>query len=110
MGKGTLNKLRVDKLGLNSMTKNENLIEPFPTFYLWSKEFLPACPTWGTNIMITGYPQLTREDVPEFEPTQALTTFLASGDEPIYLGFGSMPILNAHTTIKIASNGKIPIS
>jgi UDP:flavonoid glycosyltransferase YjiC (YdhE family) len=47
---------------------------------------------WGDDVLVSGYWFLDSED---WTPDAALAEFLASGDKPIYVGFGSMPGIDA---------------
>jgi sterol 3beta-glucosyltransferase len=48
-----------------------------------------AARSGGDDIHFTGY--WFRDEDPGWRPTGALATFLGSGEQPIYIGFGSMP-------------------
>jgi UDP:flavonoid glycosyltransferase YjiC (YdhE family) len=43
---------------------------------------------WDAHFQVTGY---LFDDDPEWTPRQDLTDFLAAGEAPVYIGFGSMP-------------------
>ncbi|MCK7467795.1 MAG: hypothetical protein MZU91_06530 [Desulfosudis oleivorans] len=43
---------------------------------------------WSDNAYITGY--WFQEDAKEWNPSIELKTFLAEGEAPVYVGFGSM--------------------
>jgi len=57
-----------------------------PHAYLWSPSLLAKPSDWGPHIDVTGFvfPDETR-----FQPSSALREFLAAGDPPVYVGFGS---------------------
>jgi len=55
--------------------------------HLVSETLVPRPSDWPANVMIGG--ACTLEE-PAFEPPADLVDFLASGSQPIYLGFGSM--------------------
>ena len=52
---------------------------------------VPVPDDWGANVKVTGYWFL---DEPHWAPSPALQHFLATGDKPVYVGFGSMPGLD----------------
>jgi len=60
-----------------------------PHAYLWSPCILNKPEDWGPHIDITGFVFL--DEASHFEPPPALQEFLASGDPPVYVGFGSCP-------------------
>src|SRR5215470_6707328 len=60
-----------------------------PHAYLWSAGALAKPWDWGPQIDVTGFVFL--DDQARFTPPQALQDFLAAGDPPVYVGFGSVP-------------------
>jgi sterol 3beta-glucosyltransferase len=61
---------------------------PIGTLYAYSPHVVPKPPDWTDNIVVSGYWFL---DNAEWRPDPELSAFLASGDRPVYVGFGSMP-------------------
>lgn len=59
-----------------------------PVLYAISPLVMPRPAAWGANIHMTGFWRDSR-DV-DFTPSPELAAFLAGGDKPIYVGFGSM--------------------
>jgi sterol 3beta-glucosyltransferase len=59
-----------------------------PVIYTFSPRIYPKPADWGDNVPLTGYWFLPAD--PSWSPTAELTAFLASGDQPVYFGFGSM--------------------
>jgi len=59
-----------------------------PVLYAISPLVMPRPANWGENIHMTGFWRDER-DV-DFTPSPELAGFLAAGDKPIYIGFGSM--------------------
>ncbi|MDZ7629772.1 MAG: glycosyltransferase [Gemmatimonadaceae bacterium] len=59
----------------------------YPICYAYSPAVLPAPPDWPEWIAPTGWWYL---DEPSYQPNSTLETFLASGDAPVTIGFGSM--------------------
>lgn len=60
---------------------------PRRTLYGYSPQVLPRSADWGPEISVTGYWVLPE---PHWQPPQALLDFLAEGEPPVYIGFGSM--------------------
>lgn len=65
--------------------------KPAATLYAYSPHVVPVPDDWGANVKVTGYWFL---DEPHWAPSPALQHFLATGDKPVYVGFGSMPGLD----------------
>ena len=63
--------------------------EPVTVLHAYSSAISPAPGDWPANNVITGFWRL--EDQSSWQPSPAFQEFLAAGDAPIYLGFGSMP-------------------
>jgi UDP:flavonoid glycosyltransferase YjiC (YdhE family) len=86
-------RLRAQLLGLrssrrNSFTKNSRG-EPITCLHAYSPTLSPRPGDWPESTIVTGFWRLP--DNSNWEPDPALSEFLAAGDAPIYLGFGSMP-------------------
>lgn len=77
---------RVGELGLG---KRSQSLRPAATLYAYSPSVLPRPSDWPPDVAVTGYWFL--DDDPEWSPPDALQAFLAAGDQPVYIGFGSMP-------------------
>ena len=60
-----------------------------PHAYLWSPSVLAKPDDWGSHIAVTGFVFL--DEAARFEPPDPLEAFLAAGDPPVYVGFGSCP-------------------
>jgi sterol 3beta-glucosyltransferase len=76
---------REKTLGLPARGKGRT---PLGTIYAYSPHVLPRPADWGDDVLVSGYwfvapPQWTMPD--------DLAVFLADGDAPVYIGFGSMP-------------------
>ena len=80
-----LRQWRADTLGLSARDKPAPLAG---TLYGYSQHVIPKPPDWGADIAVTGYWFL---DAPEWRPDADLAAFLAAGEPPVYVGFGSMP-------------------
>ena len=81
----TVGAWRQDVLGLPKRGKPDAMAG---TLYGYSPHVLPKPADWGADVAVTGYWFF---DSPQWQPDAALAAFLASGDAPIYVGFGSMP-------------------
>lgn len=72
------------ELGLARMS---NPYHRLPFLGGWSPVLVPTPPDWDLDTTVTGQWRLAPG---EFEPSPALSAFLAAGDRPIYVGFGSL--------------------
>ena len=70
-----------------------------PRLYAHSGHIVPKPMDWGADDHVTGYWFLTRAS--SWEPPSALADFLASGPPPVYVGFGSMPAVDAERTASV---------
>lgn len=61
---------------------------PTVTLYAYSPAVVPRPTDWGGDVLVTGYWFLDEDD---WRLPTDLRAFLAAGDKPIYVGFGSMP-------------------
>lgn len=61
------------------------------TLYAYSPSVVPVPPDWGDDVLVSGYWFL---DSGDWRPPPDLSRFLAAGEPPIYVGFGSMPGLD----------------
>jgi UDP:flavonoid glycosyltransferase YjiC (YdhE family) len=59
-----------------------------PFTYLWPESLVPKPKDWGPHIDLANFIQY--EQAHTYEPPQALLDFLAAGEAPIYVGFGSV--------------------
>lgn len=71
-------------LGLRRFTAIWNDV---PAVYGYSPTLLPTPDDWRSNVRVCGDWHL---DEPKWVPPQALADFLAAGEPPVYVGFGSM--------------------
>jgi sterol 3beta-glucosyltransferase len=67
-----------------------------PVLFPVSPLLRPRASKGGDDIHFTGY--WFRDEAPGWRPAGALAEFLASGEQPIYIGFGSMPGIGADRT------------
>lgn len=73
-----------------------------PFTYLWSPGLVPKPFDWGDNIDISGFVFL--EMAQDFRPPADLEAFLAAGETPIYIGFGSIVVDDADKFTEIIFN------
>ncbi|KAI3399376.1 hypothetical protein diail_7103 [Diaporthe ilicicola] len=64
-----------------------------PIAYLWSPSLVPKPADWSDEIDISGFVFLDLAS--SFTPPDPLEKFLSSGDQPIYIGFGSIVVDDA---------------
>ncbi|EFH82696.1 glycosyltransferase [Ktedonobacter racemifer] len=83
------NQVRKHYLGLPKQTwvKHRALLEATPSVLLVSPAVLPPPADWQPQHHITGY---LFDEESGWEVPQALRDFLAGGEKPVYIGFGSM--------------------
>ncbi|MCV0393839.1 MAG: glycosyltransferase [Rhizobiaceae bacterium] len=62
------------------------------TIYAYSEHVLPKPDDWGDDVLVSGYWFLDEGE--DYTPPADLEAFLAAGDPPVYVGFGSMPGLD----------------
>ena len=73
------------------------------TLYAYSRHVLPVPSDWGKDVLVSGYWFL--DDVDDWQMPEALASFLAGGEPPIYVGFGSMPGLNPRRLAQMVMEG-----
>ena len=59
-----------------------------PFTYLWPESLVPKPEDWGPHIDLANF--IPYEQAQTYEPPPALLDFLAAGEPPIYVGFGSV--------------------
>ncbi len=82
---------RVLKLPRRSFGASERVLlfgEPLPILYCYSRHAVPIPEDWRDTAAVTGYWFLDREE--NWQPPAKLCEFLATGEAPVYVGFGSM--------------------
>lgn len=85
--------MRAKLLGLrsrkrNGFTKNSRG-EVIPALHAYSPSISPRPGDWPESTIVTGFWRL--DDTSDWQPDAAFEKFLSAGEQPIYLGFGSMP-------------------
>lgn len=87
------NKLRRELMGLDSRKKGgffrDTAGSPLTTLYAYSPTVSPRPRDWPKTALVTGYWRLP--DNTDWQPSAAFEKFLAEGEAPVYIGFGSMP-------------------
>jgi UDP:flavonoid glycosyltransferase YjiC (YdhE family) len=88
------------KLGLRAVRRRPvsafRRLQP-PVFYWVPPQVVPPPVDYGPNHHFTGYwapPPSLRAALGEQEPSGELRRFLEAGAPPVYVGFGSMPVLD----------------
>jgi UDP:flavonoid glycosyltransferase YjiC (YdhE family) len=87
------NRLRRELMGLDSRKRGGFFKDtggvPLPTLYAYSSLVSPRPRDWPKSAIVTGFWSLP--DQSDWQPSEAFRQFLAAGEAPIYIGFGSMP-------------------
>lgn len=100
------NRLRVETMGLEAFSSiwwtSQFFRFRLPCTNLWSPHLLPQPSDWGNEIDTAGFVFADPEPyTPPAEPAQ----WLESGDEPIYVGFGSMSFPNTEQVLQAVFDG-----
>ena len=90
---GMVSKIRQEEMGLDKFPRGTGLYKtavgkPVPVLHAFSAHVVPRPADWPPQAVIPGYWFLDSEE--EWQPPAELEAFLAAGDPPIYIGFGSM--------------------
>jgi hypothetical protein len=80
------------KLPVISLAEGAALLEDHevPFTYLWPPRLMPKPTDWGPHIDLANF--AFHDQAPRYEPPPALLDFLAAGEAPIYIGFGSVVV------------------
>ncbi|XP_040995853.1 sterol 3-beta-glucosyltransferase UGT80B1 [Juglans microcarpa x Juglans regia] len=65
-------------------------ISHLPTGYMWSPHLVPKPNDWGTLVDVVGFCFLNLGS--KYQPQEEFVQWIQEGPEPIYIGFGSMPL------------------
>jgi sterol 3beta-glucosyltransferase len=76
--------------------------EHFPILYGFSSAVLPKPAEWGDWVHVTGFWFFDRPSA--WQPPAKLVDFLASGQPPVYIGFGSMSDRNTTQLTQLVVN------
>lgn len=77
-----------------------------PALIAYSAALHPAARDWHPGTVLTGYWRLSpraRERLGESQPPPGLADWLDAGEPPVFIGFGSMPILDPAPVIEAAA-------
>ncbi|PTW60025.1 sterol 3beta-glucosyltransferase [Breoghania corrubedonensis] len=75
-----------------------------PRLHAYSRHLVPRPDDWPDGETITGY-WFRDNGEPDWTPPADLARFLQSGPPPVYVGFGSMPSIDARKTAHAAVEG-----
>ena len=97
---GPRNTIATKHLGLpkSKFKAFHDMLAVTPALTTVSKHVLPRPADWDEHFQVTGY---LFDDDPEWQPPQDLSDFLAAGDAPVYIGFGSMPDSKPEATTRL---------
>ncbi|MBI5303166.1 MAG: glycosyltransferase family 1 protein [Chloroflexi bacterium] len=96
--RGVVNRWRRDTLQLKPAAWSAPFArDDAPTLYAFSDHVVPRPPDWSASQVVTGYWFLPRAR--EWSPPRDLARFLAAGDPPVYLGFGSLTVRRMRATV-----------
>ncbi|NES24757.1 MAG: glycosyltransferase family 1 protein [Symploca sp. SIO3E6] len=71
-----------------------------PLLHCYSEQVVPRPTDWYDSAYVNGYWFLNQQD--EWQPSAELSRFLAAGEAPIYIGFGSMAGRNPQRLAQIS--------
>ncbi|MGB3574422.1 MAG: glycosyltransferase [Phormidesmis sp.] len=95
--RGLINGWREEQLGLSPLNSERAIRgKPVPIMYAYSSAVLPVPSDWDDHSNVTGYWFLDSDET--WEPPSDLAAFLAEGEAPVYVGFGSMAAEDASHT------------
>ncbi|KAF5386949.1 hypothetical protein D9615_002027 [Tricholomella constricta] len=98
-----VNTLRTGSLGLTPLTlrSGPGLVDRLkvPWTYCMSPTLVPKPPDWKNHIDIVGFYFLDLATT--FRPADDLAAFLAAGEPPVYIGFGSVVVADAAAMTKM---------
>jgi len=87
-----VNAFRTKTLGLPPVTLTDGAAllddHEVPFTYLWPEGLVPKPAEWGPHIELANFIHYAQAQA--YEPPPALLGFLAAGEAPIYIGFGSV--------------------
>ena len=101
---GMVNEMRREQMGLEKFPKGTGLYrtaagKAIPVMHGFSRQVIPRPADWPDSATITGYWFLERGE--DWQPSAELADFLAAGETPVYVGFGSMAGKNPARLTKI---------
>ncbi|MEZ4667953.1 MAG: glycosyltransferase [Anaerolineae bacterium] len=97
---GPRNEIVTKHLGLpkSNFAAYRDMLAATPALTTVSKHVVQRPADWGKQFQVTGY---LFDDDPNWQPPQDLSDFLAAGDPPVYIGFGSMPDSKPQATTRM---------
>ncbi len=97
---GARNELATKHLGLakSKFRDFQSILTAAPSLTTVSKHLVQRPADWPAHWQVTGY---LFDDDPDWTPPQALCDFLAAGEAPVYIGFGSMPDSKPQATTRM---------
>ncbi|KAL1550341.1 sterol 3beta-glucosyltransferase [Salvia divinorum] len=97
-----INDLRKKKLKLRPVTYlsgSQGSESNIPHGYIWSPHLVPKPKDWGPKVDVVGFCFL--DLATNYEPPESLVNWLKAGTKPIYIGFGSLPVVEPEKMTKI---------
>ncbi|KAL6506599.1 hypothetical protein OROHE_022431 [Orobanche hederae] len=91
------NKLKLAPIAY--FTTYHGSISHLPTGYMWSPHVVPKPNDWGPLVDVVGYCFLNLGS--GYQPPEEFVQWLQKGSQPIYIGFGSMPLEDSNKTTSI---------
>ncbi|KAH6757506.1 UDP-Glycosyltransferase superfamily protein [Perilla frutescens var. hirtella] len=88
-----INEFRKKELKLRPVTylsNSSNSHSDIPYAYIWSPHLVPKPKDWGPKVDVVGFCFLDLAS--NYVPPDSLVNWLNDGKEPIYIGFGSLPV------------------
>lgn len=97
---GARNEIATKHLGLpkSKFQDYQTMLAATPALTTVSKHVVQRPADWGAHFQVTGY---LFDDDPEWSPPLDLVDFLAAGEAPVYIGFGSMPDSKPQATTRM---------
>ncbi|XP_058188717.1 sterol 3-beta-glucosyltransferase UGT80B1 [Rhododendron vialii] len=90
-------KLKLDPIAYFSLYSGS--ISHLPTAYMWSPQLVPKPSDWGPQVDVVGYCFLNTGS--KYQPPTKFARWIQQGPQPIYIGFGSMPLEDPKKTTDI---------
>lgn len=100
--RGYINDFRKKKLKLAPIayfSTYNGSISHLPTGYMWSSHLVPKPKDWGPLVDVVGYCFLNLGS--KYRPREEFVRWIQKGPQPIYIGFGSMPLDDTKKTTDV---------
>eukprot|EP00011_Vannellida_sp_DIVA3-517-6-12_P005257 CAMPEP_0114618634 /NCGR_PEP_ID=MMETSP0168-20121206/7800_1 /TAXON_ID=95228 ORGANISM="Vannella sp., Strain DIVA3 517/6/12" /NCGR_SAMPLE_ID=MMETSP0168 /ASSEMBLY_ACC=CAM_ASM_000044 /LENGTH=468 /DNA_ID=CAMNT_0001829779 /DNA_START=77 /DNA_END=1480 /DNA_ORIENTATION=- len=91
-----VNKFRENVLQLPKVGQQH--FDAAPMFNMFSSIVFPPPPDYPPHVITTGYWIMPPAD--DYSPPDDLASFLAGGEKPVYMGFGSMPVQHPNNVLE----------